>query len=275
MEAFIMQQTLVVVFDNRADAQRAMNELVACGYPREQLRLSDSAATDAASRAALDHSFMSGVRHFFSDLFGHERSESARMYSEAVARGNHVLTLTAGSLPEVERAADIVERFGPIDIDEHASLWAGGQPARGGAAAMQQSAPGSQQFAQGEPQGAAQRTDNKAIPANQDELKVGTRPVERGGARIYQRVEETLISDDDAYFRGHWVSNYAGEGGTFDEYRPAYTYGSSMATSDLYRGRLWNDVEPHLRSDWEARNPNSAWEKMKSAIRHGWERMTS
>jgi hypothetical protein len=29
-----------------------------------------------------------------------------------------VLTVNTDSEPEVERAADIVERFGPIDIDE-------------------------------------------------------------------------------------------------------------------------------------------------------------
>lgn len=300
-----MQQTLVVVFDNRSDAQKAMEELVACGYPREQLRLSEGdpvgdASGAAAASGADDRTFTSGIRHFFSDLFGGQHSESARMYSEAVARGNYVLTLTAGSLPEVERAADIVARFGPIDIDEHAGLW-GGAP--GADAAIEKSQPGSQQLARPDAvQGSAQRTDSKAIPVIQEELKVGKRQLARGGVRIYQRVVEEVVvgkevqqrqeqvmgtlrrtevevdnlaPDDEAYFRGHWSSNYAGQGGSYDDYAPAYTYGSTMATSELYRGRPWHDVESHLRSNWEARNPDSAWEKMKAAIRHGWERMTS
>lgn len=361
-----MQQTLVVVFDNRSDARKAMEELVSCGYPREQLRLSEGDPAGDASRAADSgsdaggRSFTSGIRHFFSELFGTERTESARMYAEAVARGNYVLTLTADSLPEVERAADIVERFGPIDIDEHAAQWTGGPAARASAGPMQQSQPGSQQFTgQGERQGTAQRAGTTAIPVIQEELKVGKRQVQRGGVRIYQRVLATPVSesvglreehvnverhpvnrpvdpsevnafqettielretaeeavvektarvveevvvgkevrqrnenvsdtlrrtevevenlapDDEAHFRGHWTSNYAGLGGSYDDYAPAYTYGSTMAGSDLYRGRAWKDVEPHLRSDWEARNPHSAWEKMKAAIRHGWERMTS
>jgi hypothetical protein len=37
---------------------------------------------------------------------------------------------------------------------------------------------------------------------------------------------------------------------------------------------LWKDVEPQLRSDWEGRNPGSAWQKFKAAIKHGWERIT-
>lgn len=333
-----MQQTLIAVFDNRGDAQKAQEELVACGYPRETVRLSEgdaagdaSRAQQGAARAAGDNSFTSGIRLFFSELFGTDRSEPAQMYSEAVSRGNYVLTLTADSLPEVERAADIVERFGPIDIDEHAELWrgakAGQESMRAGAGTMQQSQPGSQQFAQGQP-GAQQRAETTAIPVIQEELKVGKRQVERGGVRIYQRVLETPVSesvglretaeeavigktarvveevvvgkevrqrtekvsdkvrrteveaeqlapDDEAYFRGHWTSNFAGDGATYEDYAPAYTYGSTMARSDLYRGRPWNEVEHNLRSDWEARNPGSAWAKVKAAIRHGWERITS
>jgi hypothetical protein len=48
-----------------------------------------------------------------------------------------------------------------------------------------------------------------------------------------------------------------------------------MAGSDKYRGRAWNDVEPTLRTDWEARNPGSTWEKFKAAVRHGWDKITS
>jgi hypothetical protein len=44
-------------------------------------------------------------------------------YSYAVTRGHHVLTLATDSEPEVERAADIIERFGPVDIDERHDQW--------------------------------------------------------------------------------------------------------------------------------------------------------
>jgi uncharacterized protein (TIGR02271 family) len=80
--------------------------------------------------------------------------------------------------------------------------------------------------------------------------------------------------DDDSYYRNHWNSNYASTGGSYDDYAPAYRYGSTLASSDQYRGRRWDEVEPTIRSDWEARNPGSPWEKTKAAIRHGWDRMT-
>lgn len=373
-----MEHTLVAVFDNRGDAVQALDDLLGSGYARQDVRLSDGDTDRSDNRlegAGDDESLGSSIKHFFTDLFGGERSEHARIYSEAVDRGHYVLTVTADSEHEIERAADIVERHSPLDIDEHAGQWQGamqGGDAMRGQAMSQQSALGSAQGgavggigSSGSVQGSAmggsqQRADGTtAIPVIQEELKVGKREVQRGGVRIYQRIVETPVSesiglreehvnvqrravdkmvdpadiaafqentielretaeeavveksarmveevivgkevtqrqeqindtlrhtevdieqlapDDDAYFRGHWTSNFAREGGSYDDYAPAYRYGTSMAGSELYRGRRWEEIEPRLRTDWEARNPGSTWEKMKAAIRHGWERMTS
>ncbi|NHZ61405.1 DUF2382 domain-containing protein [Massilia genomosp. 1] len=384
-----MEHTLVAVFDNRGDAVQALDDLVGSGYSRQDVRLSDgdpdAARVDtsrvdtsgvdtpgARPEGAGDESLGSSIKHFFTDLFGGERSEHAQMYSEAIERGHYVLTVTTATEHEVERAADIVERHGPVDIDEHAGQWRGamqGGDAMRGEALSRQSTPGASQggsaggggSAQGSVMGASQQraADTTAIPVIQEELKVGKREVQRGGVRIYQRIVDTPVSesiglreehlnvqrravdklvdpadiaafqentielretaeeavveksarmveevivgkevtqrqeqikdtlrhtevdierlapDDDAYFRGHWTSNFAREGGSYDDYAPAYRYGTSMAGSALYRGRPWEEIEPGLRSDWEARHPGSTWEKMKAAIRHGWERMTS
>jgi len=376
-----MQHTLVAVFDNRSDAQKALEDLVASGFLRQDARLSEGDPTgqsDVAGAQRTGEGIGSSIKNFFSDIFGTDRDESTRMYSEAVTRGHYVLTLDASSEPEVERAADIVERYGPIDIDEHARQWGlgggtgtsqesmrmGTGSSQQASSTLQQSTGGSMQGSmqgnmQGGMQGSQQRADTTAIPVIQEELKVGKRVVQRGGVRIYQRVLETpvnesiglreehvnverhavdrpvspadvsafqettielresaeeavvektarvveevvvgkevterseqisdtvrrteveieqLTPDEDTYFRGHWTSNYANQGGSYDEYAPAYSYGSSMARSDLYRGRPWNDVESNLRTDWESRYPSSAWEKFKAAIRHGWERITS
>lgn len=386
-----MKHTLVAVFDNRTDAQKALEDLVASGYTRQSVRLSegDTTGQTGAGTSGIraddddDGSFSASVRNFFGDLFGNDRSEDYRMYSEAVSRGHYVLTLDADSEPEVERAADIVERYGPLDIDEHAQQWGVlGQ----GSSAMQQSQAYSQQS--GSQQGtqqlqgsqsqtsqlqgsqlqgsrqfqdtASQRVgEGQAIPVIQEEIKVGKREVQRGGVRVYNRLVETpvdetvglreehvnverhavdrpvnpadlnafkettielresaeeavveksarvveevvvnkqvserqehihdsvrhtevqveqLTADDDAYFRNHYSSNYATSGKRYEDYAPAYGYGSSMARSELYRGRPFEEIEPGLRSDWESRNPGSTWESIKAAVRHGWERMTS
>ena len=388
----MQQQTLIAVFDNRNDAQLALEDLVSSGFSRSQARLSEgdpagdtsmsSSSSTSTHTDAGDSGFGAGIKNFFSDIFGGDRSEPAQMYSEAVTRGNYVLTLTADSLAEVERAADIVERYGPVDIDEHSEQWGTGAGIGAGTAGMgamqqspqtlQQAQPMSQQFAGTQDasiggaqsyQGGQQPSDTTAIPVIQEELKIGKRAVERGGVRIYQRVIETPVNEsiglreehvnverhavnrpvdpsdlsafqestielretaeeavvektarvveevmvgkevtqrtekvsdtvrrteveieqlgaqmggaDDTYYRGHWTSNLASQGGTYEDYAPAYSYGSTMARNGQYKGRQWNDIEPNLRSDWETRNPGSTWEKMKSAVRHGWDRMTS
>ena len=412
-----MQHTLVAVFDNRSDAQKALEDLVSSGFSRQMAQLSEGDPTGqsslqstsatsgttstTANATSTDGSIGSSIKNFFSDIFGTDNSTDAQMYSDAVTRGHYVLTVNTDSEPEVERAADIVERYGPVDIDEHSQQWSSGamgdQSGIGmGAGAMQQSAGMGQQSAlqsslQQSPQSvplagsqasqslqgsqgatgssslqgaqyqdSQQRAgDTQAIPVIQEELKVGKREVQRGGVRIYQRVVETpvnetvglreqhvnverhavdrpvsaadvnafqettielresaeeavvektarvveevvvgkevtqrqenisdtvrrteveveqLTPEDDAYFRGHYTSNYASAGGTYDQYAPAYSYGSSMARSDQYRGRPWNDVEGSLRTDWESRNPGSTWDNFKAAVRHGWERITS
>ena len=86
---------------------------------------------------------------------------------------------------------------------------------------------------------------------------------------------EPLSPHDDAYFRSHWASHYANDGGLYDDYAPAYSYGITARSAAIDRERPWDDAEPSLRTDWERRNPNSRWEKIKAAVRHGWERVTS
>jgi len=87
-------------------------------------------------------------------------------------------------------------------------------------------------------------------------------------------VEQLGSTDDEDYYRSHWTSNLASSGGTYDDYAPAYRYGSAMRGSDGYSGRSWDDSESGLRSSWESRYPESTWEKVKAAVRHGWERIT-
>jgi uncharacterized protein (TIGR02271 family) len=423
-----MQHTLIAVFDNRSDAQKAMDDLLASGFTRPNVRLSEGdtggiADTTAAAPEA-DESIGDSIKHFFADLFGSDRQDRMGVYTEAIARGHYVLTVTAPSEPEVERAADLVERYGPTDIDEKASGWEGGMSAgamdtsrtaqrsqpmsaqsinqdsldiqrgtgnaatgmpgatmsgaamsgldmttsmSGGTTAAGLSPAGAPGLGAGGRTADEGRTDSrqyadtesKSIPVVQEELKVGKREVQRGGVRIYSHIVETPVDesvslreehvnvqrraidkmvdpadvpafqetsiemretaeepvveksarmveevsigktvtsreehikdtlrhtevevenlagrDDDSAWRSHWDSNYAGTGRKYDEYEPAYRYGSSARRSELYRGRPWEDVETDLRADWNQRHPGSAWESFKAAIRHGWERIT-
>lgn len=394
-----MQHTLVAVFDNRSDAQSAMDELLGAGFTRTNVNVSSADAgtegdtgTGAVGTSGDTHHEGVGasISHFFSNLFGADNDEHATRYAGAVSQGRHVLTVTAESEPEVERAADVVERFGPVDIDERhdlsgsaagmdpgmlaagaasgsslgSSMQSGSTGSAGsasyGASASTGSLSGSMQRDMGE-----QLNDQRSttIPVVQEELKVGKREVQRGGLRVFSRVIETPVNEtvnlreehvnverrpvdqpispadttafkeqsvelreraeeavvektarvveevvvskeatqrqenisdtvrhtevqveqlggsslnDDTYYRNHYTSTYGAAGGSYDDYAPAYAYGTQMRGDTRYQGRQWDDVESNLRTDWESRSgaaSGSSWEKMKAAVRHGWDKV--
>jgi uncharacterized protein (TIGR02271 family) len=474
-----MQHTLVAVFDNRSDAQNAMDELLASGFTRTDVNVSsadptgqtDSLTGTTPHTSEVHEGFMAQIKHFFTGLFGSDNDDHVERYSDAVTRGHHVLTLVTQSEPEVERAADILERFGPVDLDERhdltgsassldpAMLAAGAsagsgiqksapissqsgeyrepsygagslsgetsdrppfatqtnndmvpggqtyQEPMGGSGSLQsgtrlrvgESLQGSEPLQDEEARsldgtirtGSVQRDVGQsgsmqrdmgemlneqrstAIPVVQEDLKVGKREVQRGGVRVFSRVVETPVNesinlreehvnverrpvdqpispsdstafkeqsiemretaeepliqktarvveevlvgkevsqrqqnisdtvrhtevqveslgkdrssmrasnleDDDSYFRNDWNTNYSSLGGSYDDYAPAYRYGSEMRSNDQYRNRDWNDVESDLRSDWDRKNVGepSTWERVKAAVRHGWDKVT-
>jgi len=47
-----------------------------------------------------------------------------------------------------------------------------------------------------------------------------------------------------------------------------------MASDPRYKSGNFDDVADDLKTDYMRHNPNSAWEKMKGAVRYGWEKVT-
>jgi len=79
---------------------------------------------------------------------------------------------------------------------------------------------------------------------------------------------------DDSDFRADFQKRYSTSGASYDAYLPAYRYGYDMASDARYRGRSFDEIESDLRTDYARRHPDSTWEKMKDAIRYGWNKVT-
>lgn len=80
---------------------------------------------------------------------------------------------------------------------------------------------------------------------------------------------------EEDYWRQSYSSRpYARSGSTYDEYRPAYQYGTDAA--HYHQGRRWEDVEGDLERGWgEARGTSrSTWQEIKGAVRDAWDRVT-
>lgn len=89
--------------------------------------------------------------------------------------------------------------------------------------------------------------------------------VSSGGLRAFE--------DYEPEYRKDFETRYATEGGRYEEYAPAYRYGYTLAGEARCRNRNWDEIEGYARSDWEREHPNT-WDRMKLAVRHGWERVT-
>ncbi len=205
-----MQHTLIAVFDKRADAQAAMDELLLSSFSRQDVRLSEDSTSigDTAVDSTEEEGLGASIKHFFSDLFGTDDGVYANRYSTALNKGHHVLTVTAASEAEVERAGDIVERFGPVDIDEKEAEWSGaGMMPRqeamrmGSPGSMQQSEGSSLQFEE-DRNLFAQGSVNDERPMGttyQESMESGRRltSIRRGGVRVFTPLTPDRSKLDD------------------------------------------------------------------------------
>lgn len=84
----------------------------------------------------------------------------------------------------------------------------------------------------------------------------------------------TEMLDNDDEYRRHFQTTY-GNSGKFEDYAPAYRYGSSAAADERFRGHPWDEAEEDVHADWESHyGAATPWEKAKNAVRYGWERAT-
>src|SRR5690606_6736260 len=126
-----MHTTLVGVFENRLAAERAREELLRAGFADDEIDLR-TGADDRGWRVADDRRAYEDetqstvgetVADWFRSLFGLDDDEDVGIYTEAVRRGDSVVTVHTGDQDRVDRAADILEACGSIDIDEQANEW--------------------------------------------------------------------------------------------------------------------------------------------------------
>lgn len=193
--------TVVGVYDNYADAQRAVQALSSEGFPRSSIHLTPESETDTSARASTadssDAQSSGGIGGFFRSLFGREEhKEHHDVYAESVRRGSYILTVDVNSDDEVDRASDIMARFDAVDIDERSSQWKQAGWSGYDASAPRYTPDQIQQERSSYTQARGTDTNEQSrIPVIEEELKVGKRQVQRGGIRVFQRVRETPVHE--------------------------------------------------------------------------------
>jgi len=213
--------TVVGVYDNFSDAESVVQALITAGFERSRVQLNPdrddigTTATDSGTSVS-DTRSSGGISGFFHSLFGGDDTSQHRdVYAESVRRGSYVLTVDVNSEEEQDRAADIMNRFNPVDVDERSSHWK-----QQGWSGFDANAPRysrdeidreratyaqtrgtsgmTSDIADTTKVNTTARTDNTGssrIPVIEEELQVGKREVQRGGVRVFQRVRETPVHE--------------------------------------------------------------------------------
>ncbi len=182
-----MAQTVVGLFENDSDAQRAAEQLASAGISRSNVDVTRGGGSSTQSMSGTQsmnsdrsNDNENGVTRFFKNLFGDDNDKADR-YSRVGNSGYSIVTVHAQSSEEAERAADLLDDCGAVNVDEHSSQFSGIDARQNMSNDL-----GSDNL----------RSDNdQTISRVEEELQVGKREVETGGVRVRSRIVERPVEE--------------------------------------------------------------------------------
>jgi hypothetical protein len=236
-----MRHSLKAVFNRRSDAQHVLDELLACGYSRTDTEISNAEGLAAS------------VRHRLARLIAARLHKPTTEGVGASMSGQHVVTLTADSEPDAERAMHIIQRFHPAGVEDLPGEWDHDTTGTIPAACPPGTEPGALQYRSrgSSPYFGTQSADSPPMG---------------------NTFEEPMYDDQLRTRMAAWWTEAGAGAGIHDNGMAAYRYGKQMRASDKYRNRSWDEVEPDLQSGWDARPGGApAWASCSAAIRQGWD----
>ena len=222
---------LTAMFDNREDANEAIDRLVELGIPRTDCRLVEGGSTNQSSSTTSGSSYdqssgssgrvsapgeSKGFWDSLADMFMPD--EDRYTYAEGLRRGGYLLTVNVKDT-QYDDALDILDDEGTINVDERAESWRkegwsekgyeslpGYRPSMGSGQTDYERTAGSQQATSQKTsaqQSSAQQTTaqkgatggEEAIPVVEEQLRVGKRDVSGGRVRVRSYVVEQPVSE--------------------------------------------------------------------------------
>jgi len=173
-----MAQTVIGMFDNATEAQQAVQELMNRGFTQSNIDISNQNTSAATTGSTVDtDDDNDGIGGFFRNLFGDDDNDRYNRYAQVARRSGSIVTVHAQTREEAERAADILDDNGAVDVDERAARYGYSNT----------------NYTNTD----VDTTAGTTIPIIEENLAVGKREVETGGARlrsfiVERPVEETL-----------------------------------------------------------------------------------
>jgi uncharacterized protein (TIGR02271 family) len=209
MDTNTTHRTITALFDQRAEAMRAVDQLVAAGISRSAVRVSPEndvapATTTTAYDASRDDK---GFWASLGDLFMPD--EDRYTYAEAMHRGSVMVSVSVDGL-HAEQAEDILEQHGTVNVDEREASWrkegwsgysaaattaSGGTTTGSAAAGMSATRVGVAGSTTAAGVGTRDVGDDQVISEVEEQLRVGKRQVNSGRVKIRSYVVETPVSE--------------------------------------------------------------------------------
>jgi uncharacterized protein (TIGR02271 family) len=181
------RRSLTAIYDTQAGAEMARDGLVALGIPSDEIIVRGT--KEGAARAATDEDRRLWAH--LSDLVLPE--EDRHTYAEGIRRGGYLLNVQVPDGLE-DQALEVLERSGPIDVDERAASWR-----QSGWIGYQAGASTNSGGVMKGALGAATATTNAAgeqvIPVAEEQVRVGKREVGRGSVRVRSYVVEQPVEE--------------------------------------------------------------------------------
>ncbi|MBC7921411.1 MAG: YsnF/AvaK domain-containing protein [Ferruginibacter sp.] len=188
-----MAQTVIGMFDNASEAQQAVQQLLNSGFTQANIDVSSQSATSTENSGSVASRVEDKVEdtgdsigRFFSNLFGGSDNDETKRYSNVARQSGSVVTVHAQSSEEAKTAADILDDAGAVDVDEKATQY--GYASNTGTMSAATTDTGTMDTA-------TTAGDMDSLKVIQENLQVGKKVVETGGARIRSRIVERPVEE--------------------------------------------------------------------------------
>jgi uncharacterized protein (TIGR02271 family) len=174
---------VTALYDTRAEAEAARERLSSQFDVEGRARIIDKSSNEGGQGSSDFHRVPLS-------------SEDRHAYSEGLNRGGFMLCAEVDEDEDADRIVAILEETSSVDMDERQNSWR--QEGWSGQSQFGQNQSGQSQFGQSQTTTSGDRDniiEEERSPIVQEELRVGKREVERGGARVRSYVEERPVSE--------------------------------------------------------------------------------
>lgn len=157
-----MSRTVTAMFDSRNEAESARDRLKDSNIEADRVRIVDQQSSGGSSGGARgEEGFWASLKDMFMP------DEDRQAYGEGIRRGGFMLIAEVDE-KQADQACQLLEQSGSVDFDKRQSEW----------------------------KSQGQGGDEQHIPIAKEELRVGKREVERGGARVRSYVREEPVHEE-------------------------------------------------------------------------------